>query len=119
MRDGRQFLIPEPAHCYAPGTLVIDWTREGDAAMSETVRLKSPEDTQIERDVTEYLTAMKGWKQGEFRVEVNGLSKDGSCAIVWAVFLEDERNPVPGAGRSVEIEVERKTRQVLREFAFQ
>jgi hypothetical protein len=87
--------------------------------MSEAIDLESGDETRIELAVAEYLRVAKNWKQGEFRVEIKGMSEGSGCAIVWAVRLEDESGPVPGAGRSVELQVDRMTCRILREFAFQ
>lgn len=67
----------------------------------------------------EYLLRVKGWKPKEFRIDSQGLSSDGGELVVWGVFLEDETNPQPGKGRSVELHINLKTLEVSKELAFQ
>ena len=73
----------------------------------------------IEEAVHQYLIRFKFWRPGDFRLEPRGLTKGESHAVVWAVHREDETAVSPGGGKSVELHVDRKDYQVVRELRFQ
>jgi hypothetical protein len=62
---------------------------------------------------------VKGWKPDQFRLEERGPGGDGNIEVIAAIHRDDEAAAHPGAGRSLELLVDYKTRQVLREKAFQ
>ncbi len=73
----------------------------------------------LTRAAEEYLQARKGWAPDEFRVEIKDVEPGGEEAVIWGIFLEDERHPAPGGGKSVELRLDRETAEVRRELAFQ
>jgi hypothetical protein len=68
--------------------------------------------------IAKYLLEKKGWKADQYRLEPKGTDPEGK-AIVWAVFLEDEKNPKPGGGESVDLRIDPATRQVVKELRWQ
>ena len=68
---------------------------------------------------TEYLQKEKAWQPSDFRLEDHGVTSDGRFAVVYAIHADDERNPVPGGGRSLELHIDRATRTLIREYGFQ
>jgi hypothetical protein len=87
--------------------------------MGNPTRVDAMERRRIDQAVADYLTRTKSWRPAEYRIEHRRLSDDGTHAIVWAVFLKDEVNPVPGGGQSLELHVDRKTRKIVKELGFQ
>jgi len=70
------------------------------------------------RSAAQYLRERKGWGNDDFRLELKEATPSGE-AVLWAIFLEDERHPVPGGGESVELHVDREAGRVTRELGFQ
>jgi hypothetical protein len=68
--------------------------------------------------VARYLLEKKGWQADQYRLEPHGADPDGKL-IVWAVFLEDETNPKPGGGQSVDLRIDPATKQVVKELRWQ
>lgn len=66
-----------------------------------------------------YLRQHKAWRDDEFRVDIRALSDEGNDVVLWGIFLDDERHPAPGGGRSVELHADRSTAEITRELAFQ
>ncbi len=87
--------------------------------MGQSARVQPVDEARIEEAVTQYLAERKNWKPAEFRVELQGVTPDEICAVVWAVHHQDEANPVPGAGKSVELHIRRQDYRVIRELKFQ
>lgn len=87
--------------------------------MGNPTQVGAMERRRIDEAITDYLTRTKSWRPAEYRIEHKRLSDDGTQAIVWAVFLQGEINPVPGGGQSLELHVDRKTRKVVKELGFQ
>jgi hypothetical protein len=87
--------------------------------MAETPTLEAQEVTQINTIASQYLATQKKWRPDQFRLEYKGRTPDGQVVIVWAVYLEDEIHPVPGAGKSVELHINRASQQVVQELGFQ
>jgi hypothetical protein len=54
-----------------------------------------------------YLISAKGWKREDFVFEKRGLSPDGKCEIIKAVFLNDALAGYPGAGQSVDLHIDK------------
>lgn len=73
----------------------------------------------FERVVVSYLLQKKGWKRDVYRLEARGASSDGLCDVTAAVYLKDLVAVKPGAGESIEVYVERKSGEVLREAGMQ
>jgi len=87
--------------------------------MGVSTELKAEDLRRVENAVVRYLTEGKGWKRGSFRLDHKGLCDEGKTARVWAIALEDEANPAPGAGKSIELRVDRRSYRVIRELGFQ
>ena len=87
--------------------------------MSDTTHVQSLEEIRVAEAAAAYLGQKKQWKAGEFRLQPRGMTPDGRCAVLWAVYLEDERNPSPGGGKSLELHIDRAECRVVRELRFQ
>ncbi len=92
---------------------------KGDEFMSRSTRVQPLNEARMEEAVSQYLAERKNWKPAEFRVELRGVTPDEICAVVWAVHHEDEVNPVPGAGKSIELHIRLQDYRVIRELKFQ
>ena len=78
------------------------------------------EKQRAERAALEYIERTKRWRPDQFRLEHHGWTDDGRQAIVYAVFLEDERpRPYLGGGESVALYIDRQDHRVVRELHFQ
>ncbi|MFC1687661.1 hypothetical protein ACFL0L_03710 [Patescibacteria group bacterium] len=73
----------------------------------------------LEEIAEKYLLEEKKWKIDEFRLEYKGISEDGKLVNIWAVYLEDEKNPMRGGGKSLSLYVDRNTKRVAQELHFQ
>jgi hypothetical protein len=62
--------------------------------------------------------AAKGWKRGEYEIEIVGTDADGN-AVVTLAHGDDKRAARPGGGKSVSLRIDPKTYRVVRELAFQ
>jgi len=87
--------------------------------MSEATHVQSAEESRIAEAAVTYLGQSKQWKPGEYRLQPRGVTPDGQYAILWAVHVEDERNPTPGGGRSLELHIHRAQCRVTRALCFQ
>jgi hypothetical protein len=67
----------------------------------------------------EYLESKRSWLPGDFRLENRGLTRDAQFAVVHAIHIDDERNPTPGGGRSLELHIDPAAHAVVRELGFQ
>lgn len=85
--------------------------------MQTSITLTPEERVRIESAVAAYVTAHKRWEKEDFRIDYKGIRNDQ--AVVWAVYLEDELHPRPGAGKSIELHVNVKTFDVEKELSFQ
>ena len=72
-----------------------------------------------EKVVEQYLFDKKGWSRDEYALESRGTSDDGQCDVTAAIYLKDLSAPHPGAGQSVNVYVDLKSRQVIREIGGQ
>jgi hypothetical protein len=80
------------------------------------------EEQRAERAALEYIERTKRWRPDQFRLEHHGRTDDGRQAIVWAVFLEDERRGREGSvggGESVVLYIDAEDQRVVRELHFQ
>jgi hypothetical protein len=73
----------------------------------------------VEKIVERYLADKKGWSVDEYRLESRGLSDDGQCDVTAAIHSKDQNATHPGAGESVDVYVDRKSLQVIREVGGQ
>jgi len=71
------------------------------------------------RVVTAYIERTRGWDPSEYRIENRGQSPDGASEIFAIIHQSDEHSPHPGAGLSVELHVNRASRQVEKEVSGQ
>jgi hypothetical protein len=69
--------------------------------------------------VTQYVARAKGWERARYRIESRGLTSDGLCDRIAVIHLDDERAPSPGAGKSIELLVDRSSHQVVKELGGQ
>ena len=72
-----------------------------------------------EQAVEQYLSNKKGWSRDEYELESRGTSDDGQCDVTAAIYRKDLTAPHPGAGQSVDVYVDLKSRQVVREVGGQ
>ena len=80
---------------------------------------QSSDAERIERIVVAYLQERKKWTREQYRIDHKEATKEG-YAVVWAIFLEDEKQIKPGGGgSSVELHVDRSAGKVVRELRFQ
>jgi len=73
----------------------------------------------IEDAASRYLTANKGWKPDEFRIEVKEPGPDNRYLVAWGVFLKDETDAIPGSGQSVILHLDPHDLHVVRVLRFQ
>ncbi|QOY85504.1 hypothetical protein [Paludibaculum fermentans] len=73
----------------------------------------------LRKAATEYLVRVKHWQEADYRLESQGPDSGGSAEVMAAIHRDDERGAQPGAGRSVKLLLDYKTRAVVREIAFQ
>ena len=76
-------------------------------------------DSSLRNAAVRYLTDVKHWKPEEYRLEFRGPAAGANEEIVMAIHRDDERHPLPGAGRSLELRVDYRSRRVIREIAGQ
>jgi hypothetical protein len=69
--------------------------------------------------IVQYIGRTKGWNRSEYRVVGRGPCPDGKSDVFSVMFLEDERHPHPGAGKSVELYLDRESHRVTRECGWQ
>ncbi len=60
---------------------------------------------EAERSAVTYAKEVMKWPREAYRLEVKGLTKDGSAVRIWIIYLDDERNPKPGGGKSIELQL--------------
>jgi hypothetical protein len=77
------------------------------------------ETIQHESVVTQYLTHVKGWELSQYRIESRGLTSDGLYERIAVIHRDDERAPSPGAGKSIELLLDRSSHQVVKELGGQ
>lgn len=87
--------------------------------MDEELSLPAPERARVEKAAVAFLTDTQKWKRHEFRLEHQGVTDDYRCAVVWGVYLQDEINPMPGGGQSLELHIDRNDGQVVQVLRFQ
>jgi hypothetical protein len=73
----------------------------------------------VNKAAEDHILQKKSWQRSEFRIELRGLSKDSTAAVVWAVHADDERSPTAGRGKSLALHVDRKSLKVIKELRFQ
>ncbi|HVA49020.1 MAG TPA: hypothetical protein VNH11_21840 [Pirellulales bacterium] len=86
--------------------------------MSRTDERECAELGQAEAVAVRHLAVQKQWQRDEYRLERRGSTKQG-LAVVWAIYLQDEQKPAPGAGKSVILHIDPKQRRIVKELAFQ
>src|SRR5262245_41502974 len=74
---------------------------------------------EIEDAASRYLTANRGRKADEFRIEVKEPAPDYRYLVAWGVFLKDETDPVPGSGQSLILHLDPHDLHVVRVLRFQ
>jgi hypothetical protein len=87
--------------------------------MEKKTELDPAERAEIEAAIVVYLGAGKKWPREEYRIEHRGPSKDAKHWIVVAVHADDEKGLAPGGGKSLELWIDRRSKQVLKELGFQ
>jgi len=64
-------------------------------------------DSEFEQAAECYLISAKGWKGEDFVLEKRGLSPDGKCEIITAVYLNDALASYPVAGQSLDLHIDK------------
>lgn len=83
------------------------------------ISLSDEQKQRLEAAATDYVLTEKKWQKDEFRIEVKGVKNGENYAVVWAIFLEDEKTPVPGGGKSIELHIDLSNYKVIQELWFQ
>lgn len=76
-------------------------------------------DASIEKAAVEYVQQHKQWLPDDYYLESEGLTTDQQHLRVIVVNKEDEINPVPGGGKSIELHIDPSTYDVVKELGFQ
>jgi hypothetical protein len=69
--------------------------------------------------VVRYMASQNGWKRDQYRLESRGPSPDGKYDVTSVIFLDDEKASHPGAGKSVDVFVDKISAQVSKELGGQ
>jgi hypothetical protein len=69
--------------------------------------------------VIEYISRTKQWQPDEYRIESRGPSPDRQSDMFSIVHRDDDRGASPGAGKSLVLYLDRRSRQVTKELAHQ
>jgi hypothetical protein len=115
-------LLPDLTVLHAGAAIVTASAQEQSdrsGKMTTSLGLSSQETARINAAVTDYLAQRKQWTPDQFRVDYKAISPDGRYVIVWAVHREDETHPVPGAGQSLQLYVDRNSYLITKELGFQ
>jgi hypothetical protein len=75
----------------------------------------SPFEAAVER----YLSDKKGWTRNEYNLESRGVSDERQCEVIAVIHSQDQNALHPGVGKSIELDVDQKTHQVIREYGGQ
>jgi hypothetical protein len=67
----------------------------------------------------DYIEKNKKWERSDFEIECELKKTSGGKYLVTVVHKDDLANPVPGGGKSIQLEVDPKTMAVTKELAFQ
>jgi hypothetical protein len=67
----------------------------------------------------DYVRDIKHWQRGDYHLQELGPNADATNEIIAVIHREDENAAAPGAGRSVQLLVNYKTRRVVRESGWQ
>ena len=73
----------------------------------------------LEDAAVRYLSGTKPWDRSEYRLENRGPSSDASEEIIYALQRNKEKDPIPRAGRPIELRIGYKSRRVTHEIAGQ
>ena len=78
-----------------------------------------PESKGPEGAIVRYIARTKGWNRSQYWIERRGASRDGHSEIFAVIRLCDRCLAEPGAGRSVEVYVNRANEEVTKELGYQ
>ncbi len=67
--------------------------------------------------VDAYVQRTRGWNRSDYRIEE--LERRSGLIIFTVTNVEDERNPVPGRGKSFVAHYDMRLGQVVKELAYQ
>jgi hypothetical protein len=98
------------------------WTKPVTMWNSQTGLLVAdihPESKGPEGAIVQYVARTKGWNRSDYSIERRGPTADGRNDRFAVIHHVDERAPAPGAGKSVELHVDRVSRQVTEELGGQ
>ena len=70
-----------------------------------------------EKAAVAYLQAVKKWTENDYRLESR--ASTAQDYVVAVIYLKDENAGHPGAGKSVVLQIEKKSKEVAGETAFQ
>lgn len=92
------------------------WTKPAMLWMSQTGLVAiSIHPDRYERAVVKYVDRTKHWRRNEYRIENRGRTTDGRNMQVAVIHVDDERSPVPGTGRSIQLYLDPLSEEVTRE----
>lgn len=82
--------------------------------------LKDAERRMTEEIATKYAIETKGWKMGDFEVEVldGETSPEPGTIVADLVHVEDLQGKI-GGGKSVQLQIDLNSKKVVKELAFQ
>ena len=103
----------------AVAPVVLGCQHERPSQMKDAEALSPEEQRRVNKAAEDHLLQKKSWQRSEFRLELHGLNKDRTAAVVWAIHSDDKRSPAPGGGKSLALHVDRKSLQVVKELRFQ
>lgn len=72
---------------------------------------------QIVKSADAYIKENYKWKLEEYRIDHKPFAE--KWFVAWAIFLEDERNPMPGSGKSLILHVSKDDYTVIKVLRFQ
>ena len=79
------------------------------------IEIQSP----LEDAVVRYVERVKHWASSDYRIESRGSATDGASEVFAVVHVDDLRASAPGAGKSIELYVDRAAQKVIRELGAQ
>jgi hypothetical protein len=103
----------------AVAPVMLGCQHERPSQMTDAAALSPDEQRRVNKAAEDHILQKKSWQRSEFRIELRGLSKDSTAAVVWAVHADDERSPTAGRGKSLALHVDRKSLKVIKELRFQ
>lgn len=100
----------------APGAIGCEGKRKDDTMHSKDPEV-SGEKQRIHHTATAY-AEKQGWRADQYRIDYKPNRPDGK-RVVHLMYLEDERQAVPGGGKSLELFLDPSSLEVVEVYRFQ